>query len=505
MKVNFKSKKTKVILIVVSILVVLSILIGLAVSSINNVISGFEGMVQVVEVEKRDLSESISLSGTVKGVSTTNVTSKAAAEFIAVNVSVGDQVQQGDVLAVLDSSEIENQISSLNKSISNANALAKISDQSNQQALQDAKDAAANSLSDAQKTIDRLNSDYSSLSASYTACQQQLNAKNTEKAAALAAYNTAKAAYDSAVAAPLTQQEIDDAEEAMELALKTYSGIATECDALAKECESYNSSLTAASRSIEDARTTYDRTKSSGDKGINAAQQTIEASKYQNSDTTAADTLKKLKAQLEDCTVYAPCSGVVTSVKVSVGDNNTPGVAIITIEDTSSLVISTVVDEANILKLQEGMKATVTTVATGDRQMSGTVSRVVRVKSAGGVDGTAGGYAAEIVLQDEDLLVGMTAKAKIVLQERGEVMSIPYDYIQTDDAGNTFVMVAEEQEDGTFIAVKKMVTVGEEINYYTEVTGGDLKVGDRIFFDTAIEEGAQVTPADEWANLLEGQ
>ena len=35
--------------------------------------------------------------------------------------------------------------------------------------------------------------------------------------------------------------------------------------------------------------------------------------------------------------------------------------------------------------------------------------------------------------------------------------------------------VQEENKDGTYTAVKKNITVGDEINYYTEVTGGDLK------------------------------
>ena len=39
------------------------------------------------------------------------------------------------------------------------------------------------------------------------------------------------------------------------------------------------------------------------------------------------------------------------------------------------------------------------------------------------------------------------------------------------------------------ITGENTVTVGEEINYYTEVTGGDLKAGDYIIMDYAISEG----------------
>lgn len=66
------------------------------------------------------------------------------------------------------------------------------------------------------------------------------------------------------------------------------------------------------------------------------------------------------------------------------------------------------VQEADVLKLQEGMEATVTADATGDEQIKGTVTRVVRVKSQGttGSDGSttsAGGYSIEIALDNQEL------------------------------------------------------------------------------------------------------
>lgn len=44
----------------------------------------------------------------------------------------------------------------------------------------------------------------------------------------------------------------------------------------------------------------------------------------------------------------------------------------ITIEDTSSLKVIVNVEEADILKIQEGMPATVSTDATGDEEIKGT-------------------------------------------------------------------------------------------------------------------------------------
>lgn len=126
--------------------------------------------------------------------------------------------------------------------------------------------------------------------------------------------------------------------------------------------------------------------------------------------------------------------------------------------------------------------------------MSGIVSKVVKVKnkSTAGTDtaATTSGYSAEItILDDTDLIVGMSTKAKIVISKRGNALAVPYDLVKYDDNGNAYILVPEAQEDGTYIAKRCDIEVGEEIDYYTEVTGGDLKAGDYFIYDYSVEEG----------------
>lgn len=511
MKVNFKSKKTRVLLIVAAIVLVLALLIGKAVSSISSAVSGFDGMVEVVEVEQRDLSETITLSGTVQGISSTNVTSKAAAKFTEVNVSVGDEVKEGDVLACLDSSDIDTQINQTGKSISNTKALTDLTNQSNAEALARAQEDQATALASAKTALDRQVADYEAADAKYSSDKAKLEAAKSAKSA----YDTAKKKYDDKYAeytanSPTPdasqQAELDQLKEAANTAFSDYQAKlgGSSIEAMEAQVSSDAATLSSLSRACADAKTAYDNTVTSTNRSIDAAQDAINASQYQTSDTTASDTLKELKDQKNDCVVYAPCSGVVTAVKVSVGDTNTPGATIITIQDTSTLVISSIVDEADILKLEEGMKASVTTKATGEEVMEGTLTRVTRVKSEPGADGTSG-YETEITLDNTDLLIGMTAKARIVLHEKKNVLSVPYDLIQYDEDGNAFVMAAVDNGDGSGMAtvVRKNVQVGEEINYYTEIIGGDLVAGDQIFFDTAVEEGASVFPYSQWDDVTE--
>lgn len=178
----------------------------------------------------------------------------------------------------------------------------------------------------------------------------------------------------------------------------------------------FKSSLETAQNALDSANDNYASVLKNTDRSVASAQNTVDMQKYQTSTTRdLKDQLEQLQKQLADCTLSAPIGGVVTAVNVSVGDKNTAGTTMITIEDTSSLKVIVNVEEADILKIQEGMPATVSTDATGDEEIKGTVTRVVRVKNqstnTNGTDtNTSSGYSAEITIDNTELLVGMSAK-----------------------------------------------------------------------------------------------
>lgn len=427
-----KPKKKKVLIIVLVIIVLAVAGVWTALHNATKEVAMVNNLVEIEPVQKRDLSDTISLKGTIAGVSSTNVTSKAVSEITSVNVQVGDVVEEGDVLCTLDSASIEEKIADLEKSLSNANAVDGINNQQAADAVQQAIEDQATQLEAAQIQIDR--------------AQETLNAIAAQQPDETGAVN-----FSSAQAA---QQALDDANR------------------------NYAQVLESTNRAIENAQ-------------LNA-----ELNKYKDSDSSTKDTLTSLREQLADCEIVAPCGGVVTAVNVRVGDINGEKTTILTIEDTSSLKLVATVAEADILKLEEGMKATVTADATGEEEITGTVTRVVRVKAQSGDGSSAGGYSVEVSIDNTDLLIGMAAKAKVMIQEKGEVLAVPYDLIQYDEEGNAFVLVAEGNEDGSATAVRKNVEVGEEIDYYTEITGGDLKEGDQLIYDYtySIVEGQTFAP-----------
>ena len=430
-KTKPKKGKKKVVIIVLVVLVVVAAIIGSSVKKMTSQVATAVNTVEVEPVQKRDLSDTISLKGTVSGITKNNATSKALAEITAVNVQVGDIVKEGDVLCTLDSSTIQDQIADLEKNMSDTNATESINSQQTAE------------------TVSRAQED-----------------QQTQLAAAKDAYNAQSIMWDKS-------EDKSDAEF---------------------------QSLLAAQKAVTTAEEDYQKVLETTNRTIEDAQLAVELDKYKTTDSTSKDKLTDLKEQLADCNITAPCGGVVTAVNVSVGDVNADSkTALVTIEDNSSLKMVATVEEADILKIEEGMKATVIANAMGDETINGTVTRVVRVKGQStGSDGqtTSGGYSVEISLDNKELLVGMEVKAKVMIKEKGEVLAIPYDLVKTDDDGNTYVLVAEANADGSATAVKKNITVGEEVDYYTEVTGGDLAEGDKLIYDYSgtVTEGQQFTP-----------
>lgn len=524
MSTEKKSKKKKRIIIGVVILAI----VGVIFWGIKNMTSQIEMTANLVEIEpvqSRDLSDSISLKGTVSGESKTNVVSVASAEITAVNVQVGDIVSEGDALVTLEKSNIEEQIALLKKNITNANAIAKneaaLRNQSLEQAKADQTTAigrATDSVNSAQGACDSYQKKYNDCASAIEAKKNDLKKAEENVTAANTLLSTKKTEYDATVAALQGVLETDPnyatlntamqnakaAYDAQVLAVNEATALVEtlkgEITALEAQKDGYASQLNAARDGLKTAKEGYDDVVTSTNRNIASAQNTVDMGKYQSS---SVDDLKKqldqLEKQLEDCTLYAPCGGVVTAVNVSVGDNYTAGYTMITIEDTKQLKVIVSVEEANILKINEGMEAIVTTSATGEEEIAGTVTRVVRVKNQSTnqtATTTDTGYSAEIAIDNTELLTGMNAKARIVLKEKANVLAIPYDLIQYDEAGNAFVLVAEGNDDGTATAVRKNITVGEEVDYYTEILSGDLKEGDMLIYDYtySIVEGQIFSP-----------
>lgn len=484
MKKKFKHKKLVIVLVIIVAAII--VLVGVAKRKLTSVAEA-TNIVQLEKVDKRDLSDFISLTGTVSGETKINYSSTAATEITSVNVQVGDVVKVGDVIATLDKDSIQKQIDVLEKSLSNAAALKQNESSQNQRALERAKEDQKTQLAQANDSIN-------SAEEAYTAAQNTVNSLNSQI---------------KTVSDQLNAASDEDTKAALQEKLAN----------LQDQLSSAKSDLTSADSARKEAKNNYTSVKSSTDDAIYSAQSSIDAAKYNQTDDSDTQTqLDQLKKQLEDCTITSNSEGIVTAVNISVGDVNTANTTLVTVENNTDMIVNASVTEKDILKLQEGMKAIVTSDALDNQEINGEIIKVVKVYNASnptseqtgqetsGASNT-GGFSVQIKLDHCDMISGMSAKAKVVLTDRENVLSVPYDLVQQDEDGKDYVLCAEDNGDGTYTAVKKNITVGDEINYYTEVTGGDLKVGDYVIMDYSISEGDTFTGeigTDESGNADDG-
>lgn len=434
-----KAAKKKKRILVIAAAAVIAVIAGRSVHNMTQTVEQTVNAIEIEPVQLRDLSDTISLKGTIAGSNSVNVMSQAAAEITAMNVQVGDIVSEGDVLCTLDSAAIQENLTKLQESVSNEDAINSINSQQTQVSLEQVLEDQQTQLAEAQKAVE--------------------DAQGT--------FDWTEMQYDSG----------------------------------AVDFSAYHS----AKRALESAQTAYENTVESTNRAVESARIQVQLDQYKDTDSTSRESLDDLRKQLADCEITAPCSGVVTSVNMRVGDMNTAKTTIITIEDTSSLKVTANVDESDILKLQEGMKAVVTADAAGDEEIAGTITRVVRVKGQpSGTEAAASGYSVEITIDNRELLIGMAAKAKVMLREKGEALAVPYDLIQYDENGQAFVLTAESNADGSAIAVRKDIEAGEEVDYYTEITGGELQEGDMLIYDYtySVVEGQTFMPEQLYSNQM---
>ncbi len=413
-------------------------------------------------LEHTDVENFISVTGKVEGSNVVKVTSEVATKVKTLNVGIGSNVKEGDVLCVFDSSSFQEEYDKLKESSDMANEKSDSMHTKNAKALESAKSDKTEQLKQAQRVIDNA-----------------VSAKDRTQTKCDEAYDAMNEAYDAG----------------------NYELYATK----KAEYDQYSEAVIQSDSAIQDAKDAYAATEKRCNEAITAAQEMIDNEKY-DKDTTIQNQLDKLQESIDKCTVKAPTDGIITALSVAEGSVPTAE-AIMTIEDNSKLRINVSINEADILNVEEGQKAVITTSATGEEKFTGKVSRVVNIMSGqkeNALTGetSGGGYSAEITIDEgtTNLLIGMSAKVKIIMDQKDDVLAVPYDSIKENDDGTFSVFVAEKNDKG-YKAKEFKVQKGMETNYLTEISSSELKDGDLILTDvSAISDGDDVTVAEGYVD-----
>lgn len=473
---------------------------------------------QTAAVERRDLMNTLSATGTIESQEQKEISSTLQNyEVKTVNVAVGDQVQEGDVLLEFDSTDLEDSLQQARDELSVAQAQNSLSLKSAQRDLESTKtnveyqtQSDDQKVENAEQNLDAAQSKAADAAARYQAAVDDKNAKKT--------------ALDEATAAQAAQEEIEALTKAYEEA--------SAAEQSAKDAsESADNAVTTAQNNYDSAVTDRAKSYESNVSSVEKQEDSVTNQKLNNATnlTKQEDSVQTYEENLEKCTVTAPWAGTVTEVNVEAGDTYTSG-TLVKIEDCTGFVVTANIDEYDISKISQGMKVYIKTDATGDEELEGEVTFVSPVPVSSSSSGASGGMTTStdasyeikvsILTPAEELRIGMTAKLSIVLESVENVLSVPYDAVQQNANGDSVIYVldggkgqdegipdgvepegaqAGETQTGETAGKQKapaadqsvqqnqreiVVTTGLETDYYIEVQSDELTEGMQVITPT---------------------
>ncbi|MCR5272520.1 MAG: HlyD family efflux transporter periplasmic adaptor subunit [Lachnospiraceae bacterium] len=517
-----KKKKRNRIIIIVVIVLILAILVGSCINSSQKAAEALMNQVTTDTVTTRSLVSSVGTSGKIISSNSKNLTvNLTGVDVSRVDVEVGDVVNAGDELLAFDTSDIEENLEAAKDALNTAETQATNTVEDAQRALDDAQRTRDYSVTSANASVTNAYNTYQSAINSYNKGMEKLNELQSDADKAKTKKEDAKTDYDNAKSAAESaksdyESASDDDKSAKKTAYETakaaketakatyeaaktaYETAKTAVETQQSTCDGLYSTMISAQAAYEASIRDYDNTVSAQDSSVQGAANSLETAKASaaSSTDTSETTVKTYETQLEDGVLTAPFAGTVTAVNYEVGDTYTAGATLVTLQDCTTYEIEANVGEYDISNIELGQKVLIKTDATGDEELTGTVSFISPVStttesssalattSSTSLTGSSttvssATYRIKVALdeQNEKLRLDMSASLSIILESHDDVLTVPYNAIYTLDDGSTVIKEQIENEDGTTETKDIPVTVVMESNYYSEITGDEVVDG----------------------------
>lgn len=155
----------------------------------------------------------------------------------------------------------------------------------------------------------------------------------------------------------------------------------------------------------------------------------------------SAKELEEAKEQRENLIIVAPCDGTIASLDVAEGDEITSGTLIGSILQGEDMNLTIAVDELDVVEVEIGQPVTITIDALSSLELSGEVYKIAPVgNNSGGVTT----YDVELTFDAAGTGVrsGMNATGEIEVASADDVLYVPVEALMTIK-NQTYVMVAD--------------------------------------------------------------
>ena len=360
-----------------------------------------------------------------------------------------------------------------------------------ERALAEANNALA-ARTAAQTELEQAKSTYGEGSAEAIAAQQKLTECETRYTEANNAYTSAQSNYTTAATNLQNAQSGCSVPSrglygfaAIEAAFKQADSLLTQYETALETTKKTTESAEKALKSAHDA---YDNEKNYSSLKTRAQNVEDAATRLSQSARTPS-TLETLRDTLNSCTLTATMDGTITSLNATVGSVCTGAVA--TIQNTDQLTVEVTIPANSVPNVSEGMACRITSDAASGQIIHGTLVRIDPVANEKGTFGAT----VSVNASDAGLLIGTQAKVEIVISEKSDVFIVPMDAVDINDDGSYYVLRCTGGEGIAMTFEQVPVAVGDSNDYYVEISGAGLHVGDVIRSSTNLNEGIESSSA----------
>ena len=398
--------------------------------------------------------------GSLEPVNVQDLTFGTSAAVKEVLVSVGDTVHAGDVLARMDSTDLEARLrdaelslaqaqASLDSVLASATQLEIAAAEANITLAQAGLYSASQGPSDADVEIARLQEEL----AQNQVWQSQINRDMRvaqEEARGGGVNWLEQQQYDSSV----TQAENSATISALDYEATVNDGPS------GSSLASANAQLTSAQARLADLQA------GASEPDIRRAQISVESAQLD---------VDNVRSALDNATLVAPFDGIVAEENLIVGVMPPAGSAI-TLIDVGHYALNLSVAEADVVNVALGQPVDLAVQAVNDAPVTGTITHLDVTPTQ---SGQLISYVAEVTVDptaDTPLRPGMSATATITLQAHENVLVLPNRFIETDAATQQTV-VQVESAPGVYTSVP--VTLGARNAETSEITSG-LRAGQTV-------------------------
>lgn len=461
-------------------------------------------------VQVRNVATYLTFSGNVEAVSDATIKPKVSKTVTAVNVSIGDEVKKGDVIATLDDSEIQRSIKKQEASLSNTELNNFYSIRDSQKKYDnykaDLENGQNSQIMSAANSVENARTSYEQAKETYERNKMELEnnmdssviSSNQKVASAKQALDDAKQdyadneakirGYDKGVAnaesiygegsaeAASAQKELDSAEEKSDSLQKAIDNAQTNYDNAVNDLlMSYytsNVNLNSDYENMQQKYTAYQQAQASYEIAVKSADETLqdyadslEKTQATSNTTTATVELEALYDQLEDYKITAPIDGVITVLNINVGDSASTSDTAAEVTNYDKMKVQIKIDEDNISALDNGTEVTVSVDAL-NKTYKGTIENMSKKAT---VSNNVSYFTADVTFDaDDDIRSGLSAEVKYLLNGVENVVSVSMSALNYNTDNTAYVLVGANASN----AQQRNVTLGISNGTYVEIKEG---------------------------------